>query len=311
MKLKTLLFWLSAFALLAAATAQYWVYLQAQTQARLIAAQFLGYGQLRYERVWANFWGSGRVWNLSFEPTGVTQALTRSPLGYRVYARELQIHRYRPGSGGNPTLVEATLRGLRVPVIDTRSARRPPGQAWPPPTLAELGYTELRFDLDFTLRLAPESDLALLQINALDADVARFFVDAQIEGAASRFRTAPDQLALRKLRLEYTDRGLISRIKQVTAARAQMGEPAIEQAMIEQLDRSAAQGRWKWTPQSAQALKQFVRNTDYGVLTLDPPGDVRLRNLNLYAAGDWPVLLGFDFSTAGSFDHPAPGKPLR
>lgn len=302
MKLKTLLFRALLLALVAAGVAQYLLHQRAQDEAKRVAAEFLGYGQLRYERVWANLWGTARVWNLSFEPTGFVQAALHTPFGYRARARELRIERLRLAEDGSPRLIEGSLLGVSVPVVDARSALSPAVlQGLALPSLAELGYTELALNLDFSLHFLPEAELVLLKLKAQGKNLADIVLDAQIEGDAARFRTAPDQIGLRKLRLEYTDAGLTRSLKEVMAARAKVSVPSLEQSLIAQLDRRAQAQNWKWDAATAQAVRRFIRESGQATLLLDPPGELVLRNLPLYAVGDRPPLLGFSFAV--------PGKP--
>lgn len=301
MKLKTLLFRALLLMLVAAGVAQYLLYQRAQDEAKRVAAQFLGYGQLRYERVWANLWGTARASNLSFEPTGFTQAMLHTPLGYRASARELRIERLRLNEDGGARLIEGSLLGISVPVVDARSALSPAAFAGLAlPSLAEMGYTELALDIDFSLRFLPEAELVLLKLKARGRNLADIVLDAQIEGDGVRFRTAPDQIGLRKLRLEYTDTGLTRSLKDVMAARSRVSVPSLEQSLIAQLDQRAKEQNWKWDAATAQAVRRFIRESGQATVLLDPPGQLVLRNLPLYAVGDRPQLLGFSFAVPGS-----------
>lgn len=291
MKLGTLLLRLLLLVLLAAGAAQWWLLRESQAAAQRFIAQWESYGQLRYERLWMQLWGSGRIWNLSFEPGGLTQAMLGTPFGYRVTARELVLRDVDLADDGSAERVSLHIADLRLPVIDTYG-----GNPRLPIGFAELGYRELEWDLDLELRFVPEARLILLRGTGRGRELAKLDFSAQIEAEPAQLQRAPDQIGLRQLRLDYEEGGLMQRYKNVAAARLQLSAAAAEQALIAQLDARAARAGWRWDAASAEAVREFIRRPGRARLVLDPPGEVILRNVPLYARKDWPQLLGFSFS---------------
>lgn len=301
MRLGTLLLRLLVVLLIAAGIGQWWLLREAEYRAQRFIAQWQGYGELRYERLWVWPWGSACVWNLSFRPTGFTQAMLGTPLDYRIEVRELRIRGLGLADDGSLERVRLQFGGLRFPVVQggDRGPKTPIG-------FGEMGYRALQLDLALRLQLVPDAGLILAEGNAAGVDLARLHFKAEIESDPRRLRNAPDQTGLRRLTLEYADDGLMPRYKQAVAARLRLSPAAAEQAIMGDLRMRAQRYRWRWDTDSAQALLGFVRDPSYGRVELDPPGEVILRNLRLYAVDDWPQLLGFRFSTDGSFRHPKP-----
>lgn len=313
MKLGRALGWAALLGLLLAGAGQWWLVQRTQEEMARWIARLVPQGELRYERLWPFPWGAGRAWGLSFQPEGMLRLTLQTEPGFRIQARELRVDEFRRGASGTVERVRGTLRGVRVPVQERRGRLPDTSDLMriPPPTLFDMGYSELELDLAFDLKYVAEAQLALLSVNVHGQDIGHAVFDAQLEGTPQTFDRAPDQILVRKLIVEFEDAGLIRRYKDVSAARARLGLAAWQSAMTEQLDRRAAKEKWKWDADTAQAVRSAIRQSDYIQATIDPPGDVILRNIRLYALADWPVLLGFRFSTAGTFDHPPPVKPSR
>ena len=195
-----------------------------------------------------------------------------------------------------------------MPVPEYRSPipEQPEVGRMPAPTLFDLGYTALRFDLEFDIQYVASSRLASLQFNAAGADIGHAVLSAQLEGTPQVFDRAPDQIMVRKMELEFADAGLLRRFKDVSAARARLSSAAWEDAMLAHLDRRARKEGWKWDADTARSLRTVVRHSDYVRMKIDPPGDVALRNIRLYPVADWPTLLGFGMSNQGRISAPLP-----
>lgn len=313
MKLGRALGWAGLLGLLLAGAGQWWLVQRTQDEVARWVARLVPQGELRYERLWPFPWGAGRAWGLSFQPEGMLRLTLQTAPGFRIQARELRVEEFRRSAAGRVERVRGTLRGVSIPVQERRG--RLPDTAdltrIPPPTLFDMGYSALEMDLAFDLKYVAEANLALLSVNLAGDQIGHAVVQAQLEGTPQIFDRAPDQILVRKLVLEFEDAGLIRRYQDVSAARARLGLPAWQNAMAEQLERRAAKEKWKWDAQTAQAVRGAIRDSDYIRATIDPPGDVILRNIRLYALADWPVLLGFSFSTEGEFDHAPPIAPSR
>lgn len=309
MKLGTFLWRAGLVLAVAAGAGQYWLVTRTHEVTARLAARLVPHGELRYERLWPFPWGGGRAWGLSFQPEGMLQIALQTPTGLRVEARELRLRELRYGDNGLIERVRGTLYDVRIPVTERRASipENPEVGRIPAPTLYDLGYGQLRFDVDFDIQYVATSRLALLHFNAAGADIGHAVLSAQLEGTPQIFDRAPDQILVRKLELEFADAGLLRRFKDVSAARARLGRPAWEDAMLAHLDRRGRKEGWKWDPDTARSMRAIVRQSDYVRLKVDPPGDVALRNIRLYAVADWPTLLGFGISNQGSISVSPPG----
>lgn len=310
MKLGTVLRVVVLLALVAVVAGQWWLVRRTQDEGARWVARLVPHGELRYERLWPWPWGTGRAWGLSFQPEGLMRMSVQTPMGLRIEARELRVDELRLDAAGRLERVRGTLRGVRVPVAEQRAPVREstdPAQM-PRPTLYDLGYAALEFDLAYDLRYIEEAELALARFDLDGAELGRAVIQVQLEGSPQTFDRAPDQLLVRKLELEYADQGLLARLREASAARARLGLAAWETAMTEHLERRAKREQWKWDAGTALAARQLIRDPSYFRAMIDPPGDVILRNIRLYALSDWPVLLGFSLTAEGVFDHPPPGE---
>ncbi len=308
MKLGTILWRAGLVLVVLACAGQYWLVQRTQEAAARFVARLVPHGDLHYGRLWPFPWGAARVWNLSFEPAGGLQMALRTPMGMRIDARELRICELRFGDDGNVSRIRGTLLGLRVPVPEWRAptSESPDPASIPPPTLFDLGYTEIRGAVDFDIRYVASSGLAIVHFDATLPQMGHAVMNAQLGGTPQVFDRAPDQIMVRKLNLDFADGGLLTRYKEVSAGRARLGRPAWESAMVEALERRASKERWKWSDETANAARKVIRDSSYFHASIDPPGDIALRNVRLYAMADWPVLLGFILSTARGADAPAP-----
>lgn len=308
MKLGTVLWSSILVVAVAAGLGQWWLVQRTHEEAARFIARLMPQGELRYERLWPFPWGAGRVWGVSFQPEGMLRVSLQTAPGFRIEARELRVDELRFGASGALERLRGTLRGVRAPVQELRAP--PPAGSDPariaPPTLYDLGFAALEFDLAFDVQYIEAAQLALLRVNLAGAEIGHAVLHAQLEGSPQTFDRAPDQILVRKLELDYADSALLARYKAVSAARARIGPPAWEAAITENLLRRAEREQWKWDETTARAARELIRNPAHFRAVIDPPGDVILRNIRLYALSDWPVLLGFSLSTDGAFDHALP-----
>lgn len=276
--------------LVAAGLAQYALVQRAHEVATRLREHLVPQGELRYGRLWPQLWGTGRVWDLSFQPEGLLRLSLQTPEGFRLRVDELEVRELRRDPAGGIEFLSGRLHGLRVPVfgqyaeIVERSDR--------PPTGFDPGYHELRLDADFSARYVEEAGLALLRIDARAAGLGQLRLRAQLEGTPQVFERAQDRIRLRRLDLEFDDDGLLSRYQSVAAARAQLSLPDWKRATIERLDRRAVAENWGWDAASRESLRRTIDNPERGCVSLRPPGEVFLSRLRLYRAADWAPLLG-------------------
>lgn len=303
MKLGPFLLRAGVVAGLAMAAGQWWLVQRAHEDAARFIARLVPHGELRYERLLPLPWGAGRAWGVSFQPEGLLRVNFHLPPGFRIKARELRIDRLHTAPDGTLDQLRGRLLGVRAPVAALRAATPQSNDPMriAPPTLHDLGYAALEFDLAFDLRYVRDAELALLDLELQGPAFARTTLRAQLEGRPQTFSRAPDQILVRKLVLDYADQGLLARYREVWAARARIGLPAWENAVIAHLDRRAEREHWKWDADTAAAARQLIRDPAQFQARVDPPGDVILRNIRLYALADWPALLGFSLSPTAEF----------
>lgn len=291
MRLGTLLLRASLLAVIALGLAQWWLLREAELATQRLAYQWQAYGQLRYDKLWVNLWGTGYLRGVTLQPSGLTQALLGTPLDYRLSAREVRIDDIDLADDGSLERIRLRVIDLNLPMSDGYRLR---GRDVPP-ALSALGYDSLQLQARLDLRSVPESRLLLLAGELDGADSARLRFDLQLDASAAQLAGAPDQVGLRKLQLDYRDRGLMNRYLEQRATELGIAREDAPEALVQLLDQRARRERWRWDAASAEALRAFIREPQACSVLLDPPAEVILRNLNLYAVADWPPLLGFRF----------------
>lgn len=291
MKLGTLLFRASLLLLVVAAAAQWWALREAERTMQRLAYQWQAYGQLRYEKLWVNLWGTGYLRGVSLQPNGLTQAMLGTPLEYRIQAREVRVDDVELADDGSLERLRFRVIDLSLPMSDGYRLR---GRDVPP-ALSALGYQSLDLQARFDVRVIPQSGLLLMEGVIDGDDSGRLGFDLQLDATPAQLAHAPDQIGLRKLQLDYQDRGLMERYLERRASELQLSRDTVPEALIRLLDQRARRENWRWDAASAAALRSFIREPQSCRVMLDPPGEVIVRNLNQYAVGDWPPLLGFRF----------------
>jgi len=293
LRLGTLLLRASLLLLLGLGLAQWWALREAERTMQRVVYQWQAYGQLRYEHLWVNLWGSGYLRGVSLQPNGITQAMLGTPLEYRITAREVRVDSFDLADDRALEHVRFRVIDLNLPMSDGYRLR---GRDVPP-ALSTLGYQSLRLQAKFDVRSVPQSALLLVNGELDGQDSARLRFDLQLDATPAQLANAPDQVGLRKLRLDYQDHGLSDRYLDRRAIELQLSRAAVPEALIRLLDQRARRENWRWDAASAAALRRFIRKPQSCRVSLDPPAEVILRNLNLYAVGDWPPLLGLRFET--------------
>lgn len=291
MRLSTLLLRVVLLAAVALGAAQWWALRRAELATQRFLYQWQAYGQIRYDALWVNLWGTGYLRGVSLQPNGLTQAMLGTPLEYRITAREVRIDRLDLADDGSLERAKVRLVDVSLPMSDGYRLR---GRDVPP-ALSALGYQSLELQASFDIRSLPGSGLLLIDGDLDGADSAHLRFDLQLDATPAQLAHAPDQVGLRKLQLDYRDRGLMSRYLDQRATELNVSREAAPEALIGLLDQRARREKWRWDAPSAAALRSFIRYPQAFRVSLDPPAEVVLRNLNLYAVGDWAPLLGFRF----------------
>ncbi|MDB5972150.1 MAG: hypothetical protein JWQ90_4600 [Hydrocarboniphaga sp.] len=303
MRLSHLLLRVLLLAAVVLGVAQWWALHQAELAAQRFIYQWQAYGQIRYETLWVNLWGSGVLRGVSMQPSGLSQAMLGTPLEYRITAKELRIDRLDLADDGSLEHARVRLIDLSLPMSDGYRLR---GRDVPP-ALSALGYPSLDLQAKFDVRSLPDAGLLLIDGDLDGADSAGLRFGLQLDATPAQLAHAPDQVGLRKLQLDYQDRGLMSRYLDRRALDLNVSREAAPETLIGLLDQRAKREHWRWDAASAAALRGFIRYPQACRVVMDPPAEVILRNLNLYAVGDWAPLLGFRFQLL----QPKPGTAVR
>jgi hypothetical protein len=291
LKLSTLLLRVGLLAVVGVGVAQWWALHQAELATQRFLYQWQAYGQVRYDSLWVNLWGTGVLRGVSLQPNGLTQAMLGTPLEYRITAKEVRIDRLDLADDGSLERAKIRLVDVSLPMSDGYRLR---GRDVPP-ALSALGYQSLDLQAKLDVRSLPASSLLLIDADLDGADSAHLRFDLQLDATPGQLAHAPDQVGLRKLQLDYQDHGLMNRYLGQRGSELAISRDRTADAVIALLDQRAKRERWRWDDASATALRSFIRRPQAFHVLMDPPAEVILRNLNLYAVGDWAPLLGFRF----------------
>jgi hypothetical protein len=295
LRLSTLLLRLLLLTAVALGVAQWWALRQAELATQRFIYQWQAYGQLHYDSLWVNLWGTGVLRGVSLQPSGLSSAMLGTPLDYRITAKQVRIDSLELADDHSLERARIRLIDVSLPMSDGYRLR---GRDVPP-ALSALGYPSLDLQAKFDVRSLPDSQLLLIDGTLDGADSARLRFDLQLDATPAQLAHAPDQVGLRKLQLDYRDRGLMSRYLNRRATELGVSREIAPEALIGLLDQRARREKWRWDAASAGALRSFTRDPQAFRVVLDPPSEVILRNLNLYEVGDWAPLLGFRFQLLG------------
>ena len=288
------LLWRGAFVLtLLAAIVQAWLLQRAYAEMDRLVARLVPQGELRFEGLWPFLWGEVRIWGLSFQPEGLLKISMQTPTGFRVSVRELRIARWRLDENRQIEFVKGSLRGLHVPLDPGAAAPAARAVRARLPTPAELGFSALEMELDFTARYLGAADMAVLDADGRSNVWGKVRASVQLEGNAAAFARSQDQLLLRKLRVDFPDHQQLLQLKQLAARRAALSNAAWAQGLGAGLQQRARTERWDWTAGSLDALQRAIKESRSVRITLQPPGSFPARNLRLVKPAQWSRELGF------------------
>lgn len=296
MRLSTFLLGTLALAILGGGVWDYQTREQARLRLRVLAAQLEPLGQLQYQNLRAHPWGRGSVEQLRFLPSADTARQLRLPAGAELRIDALEVDRYRESGDGVPENFEARLRGLHWPasmaITGGPEVGDPAEQALP--SLDELGYRELRFDVRLRLQYLPDAGVLQLAFALRDPAAAAVEGELSLGADPAVFRGELQSLELSQLRLDYRDLGLLARLKPLLALRARVSAEGLDAALLARLERETRQRGLRWPAEDYAALAGFLREARALRIRMDPPGQLRLRDLPLYAEADLPQVLGLE-----------------
>ncbi|ROH93521.1 hypothetical protein ED208_03100 [Stagnimonas aquatica] len=294
--MSTFLLGILAAAILGGGVWDYQTREQARLRLRVLAAQLEPLGQLQYQELRAHPWGQGSVEQLRFLPSPDTARRLRLPAGAELRVDALEVDRYRESGDGIPEKFEARLRGLHWPASTTVTSGPEVGDPaeQPLPSLGELGYQELRFDGRLRLQYLRDAGALQLAFALRDPSAARLDGELSLFAEPAVFRGEWQSLTLSQLRLDYRDLGLLARLKPLLALRARVSNEGLDAALVTRLERETRQRGLRWPAEDYAALVGFLREARGLRIRMDPPGELRLRDLPLYAEADLPQVLGLE-----------------
>lgn len=282
-------------AAVAAGIGQYFVYERADKDVRRMVRVSKPVGQVRYEFFWPWLWGGGTARALSLEPaTALRDRLGLAP-GQRLRLERLELREVELDAGRLPLAFVADLSGLELPLPPASTASSN-AQTLRWLQLSELGLEQIV--LDGQLRFSRNNGEWRIEFKGTARELAG--IEFRFEGTPGETFLQGDWSDLRLAGLSVTlrDRGLIPRYKAAMALARRESATALDQTLQEWLETRSQTEAWRWDADSADAVRRYLRNGGDVQLTLDPPLDVDLRNLDLYRAGDRFALFGFRFAAA-------------
>lgn len=258
--------------LVAAGTFAFWraerdATLAMQLQLRALAARTAIAGTFEYEQVQAHFWGAGRISGLRFVPDAQWLADRGLPASFALDIPELRYRAWQPGPEW-PSAFEWQFAEATLPLPSPWPQRFSGTLSWS--HLLPSGALDLRVSLDAPGSAAIETGLKLSSPDP------------------SRWREA----VLRGAELRYRDRGLAQGWRAGAAAKLGADPQNAETALAAALQRQLADWGLPTSTALQDALADFAREPLLLTLRLEPPGELRLGQLDLYAPADREAALG-------------------
>lgn len=307
MKLRPLLLWLIIIVATVLGGLQWHHQQQTARQVDWLFGTLRGQLALRFDQMFAPLWGGmhlqgvhltiGERWRQSWRPP--SGLYWRTP---KLNVRQLSVH-----EDGWVDHLRLEASELEMPAL----AGLLGGRSWHllnlrPVPLPALGYEKLRGSQRWVLQRLPQARSLRIasQGHWQEAFDWRLMLDLDVDQRI--FQGWPEDAGLRSLEATFTDRGLLKRYKQTLALQQRITVAAAERRMIEQIDQYALGTELRWDEDSQKAMRRFLRAGGTLKITMLPLPDFELRNLELYGAAHWPVLLGLRLEQTDPDERPAP-----
>ena len=248
---------------------------------------------IRSEQMWAPLWGGLQFDDLYLTIGEQWRQQWRPPSGLYLRAEQVDVSELAWDAQGQIEALRIQMGSLRLPALNGWLG----GRDWhllglPSIGLRSLGYEQLQGSLQ--LRAQRLADARSLQLDMQAAFDGFLNWDLQLDLDVDQriLQHWPEDAGLRSLKLRIVDQGLLQRYKQTLARDLRITPAAAERRIIEQLDRYVTDSGLRWEPQTQTAVRRWLRAGGELQLELLPLPDFELRNLRLYGAEHWPVLLG-------------------
>lgn len=248
---------------------------------------------IRSEQMWAPLWGGLRFADLYLTLGSELRQQWRAPSGLYLRAEQVEVSELAWDAQGQIEALRIQVGSLRLPALNGWLG----GRDWhllglPRIGLRSLGYEQLQGSLQLRgQRLAAARSLQL-ELQARFEGFLNWDLQLDLDVDQRILHQWPEDAGLRSLKLRIEDQGLLQRYKQTLAQDLRITPAAAERRIIEQLDRYVHDSGLRWEPETQTAVRRWLRAGGELQLEMLPLPDFELRNLRLYGAEHWPVLLG-------------------
>ena len=307
MKLRPLLLWLIIIVIAVLGGLQWHHQQQTARQVDWLFGTLRGQVVLRFEQMFAPLWGGlhlqgvhltiGEQWRQSWRP----------PSGLYWRAPQVQIKQLSVHEDGWVDQFRVDVPELDTPALAGLMGGRPVHLLnLQPIPLPALGYDKLIGSQRWELQRLPQARSLRVASQGRWQDALGWELMLDLDVDQRIFQGWPEDAGLRSLQATVTDHGILQRYKQTLALQQRITLAAAERRMIEQIDQYARDTELRWDEDSQKAMRRFLRAGGSLNITMLPLPDFELRNLALYGAAHWPVLLGLKLEQTDPEERAAP-----
>lgn len=307
MKLRPLLLWLIIIVMAVLGGLQWHHQQQTARQLDWLFGTLRSHVVLRFDQLFAPIWGGLRLRGVHLTVGEQGRQAWRPPSGLYWRAPRVQVQQLSIHSDGWVDHARIDAPELEMPALAGLLGGRP----WhllnlQPIPLPALGYEKLMGSQRWELQRLPQARSLRIASQAQWQEALDWSLMLDLDVDQRIFRGWPEDAGLRSLEATITDRGLLQRYKQTLALQQRITLAAAERRMIEQIDQYARDTELRWDEDSQKAMRRFLRAGGSLRITMLPLPDFELRNLELYGAAHWPVLLGLRLEQSDPDERTAP-----
>lgn len=307
MKLRPLLFWLTVLALATIAGLQWHHQQQTARQADWLFGTLRSHLVLRFDSLFAPLWGGLHLHGVHLTVGESLRQSWRPPSGLYWRADKVQVQSIHMADDGRLDQLRVHIPQVQMPALaGLLGGRAVHVLGLQPLPLPSLGYERLQGHQQWTLQRLPQARSLRVLSQGIWEGALNWQLDVDLDVDERIFQGWPEDAGLRQLTATLTDQGLLQRYKQTLALRQRITVAAAERQIIEAVDRYATDTELRWDEPSQKAMRRFLRAGGSLKITMLPLPDFELRNLELYGAAHWPVLLGLSLEQADPDARPAP-----
>lgn len=211
---------------------------------------------------------------LHFKITGLTVSTT--------FLRKLeqQIHKLQKQHNLPAYDPDAVITRLGYQQIVQRS-----GELW------DMGYTQIRMDLDFDVIVDPVSKEAVLLLDENIEKLGHFSARFKFVDMEGNLNTAVHSMRIKDATITYTDDSYMARLLGMFARDANMDEKTFREKLPDMILADFAKKKIKFSKESISNIIAFVKKPVKLILTIYPYRPVGIESIKHYKPGDVPMLL--------------------